>query len=66
MLSVRSSFPLPDPPQLAGKYQSFTEADVTRLREAGYEAAFMDVAAGVGAYVKHLLGTPVAAGAGAR
>ncbi len=47
---------IPFPAQLAGKYQSFTEADVTRLREAGYPGEFMDVAKGVGAYVDHLLG----------
>ncbi len=49
---------IPFPPQLAGKYQSFTEADTTRLREAGYPGEFMDVATGVGSYVQHLLGTP--------
>jgi ADP-L-glycero-D-manno-heptose 6-epimerase len=49
---------IPFPAQLAGKYQSFTEADMTRLREAGYPAEFMDVATGVGSYVQHLLGKP--------
>jgi len=47
---------IPFPTQLSGKYQSFTEADMTRLREAGYPGEFMDVAQGVGAYVDHLLG----------
>ena len=47
---------IPFPQQLAGKYQSFTEADVTRLRESGFPGEFMDVATGVGSYVQHLLG----------
>ena len=42
------------PPQLVAKYQSLTEADLTKLREAGYSAAFMDVEQGVSAYVKEL------------
>ena len=40
------------PPQLAGRYQSFTEADLSQLRAAGYDAQFMDVGTGVAAYVK--------------
>jgi ADP-L-glycero-D-manno-heptose 6-epimerase len=43
------------PPDLAGRYQSFTEADVTRLRAAGYEAAMLDVAEGVARCVRALL-----------
>jgi ADP-L-glycero-D-manno-heptose 6-epimerase len=39
------------PPQLAGKYQSYTEADITRLREAGYAEPFLGVAEGVERYV---------------
>jgi len=46
---------VPFPPQLAARYQSFTEADLTRLREAGYDSEFMDVADGVAAYVKERL-----------
>jgi ADP-L-glycero-D-manno-heptose 6-epimerase len=42
------------PPQLVGKYQSFTEADLTRLRAAGYQAPFRTVEDGVAAYVKEL------------
>jgi len=45
---------IPFPPALAGKYQSYTQADPARLREAGYAAAFMDVEQGVAAYVKEL------------
>ncbi len=37
------------PEALKGKYQSFTQADVTRLRAAGYDAPFLTVEEGVGA-----------------
>jgi len=43
------------PPQLVGKYQSFTEADLSLLREAGYSGEFMSVERGVASYVEHLL-----------
>ena len=46
----------PFPPQLLGKYQSFTEADLSRLRSAGYPGEFMAVEQGVSAYVKALQG----------
>jgi ADP-L-glycero-D-manno-heptose 6-epimerase len=46
---------VPFPPQLGARYQSFTEADRTQLRAAGYEGEFMDVAQGVAAYVKERL-----------
>jgi ADP-L-glycero-D-manno-heptose 6-epimerase len=46
---------VPFPPALAARYQSFTEADLTQLRGAGYEGEFMDVAQGVAAYVKERL-----------
>jgi len=42
------------PPQLAGKYQSFTEADLSKLRAAGYPGEFVDVEKGVASYVKDL------------
>ena len=45
---------IPFSPPLVGKYQSYTQADLARLREAGYSAAFMDVEQGVSAYVKEL------------
>ena len=44
------------PPALVGKYQSFTEADMARLRAAGYPGEFMNVEQGVAAYVKELQG----------
>ena len=46
---------IPFPPQLVGKYQSYTQADLTRLREAGYEGAFRSVEEGVADYVRELL-----------
>jgi ADP-L-glycero-D-manno-heptose 6-epimerase len=45
---------IPFPPALAGKYQSHTEADLGRLRAAGYAGEFMPVEAGAAAYVKEL------------
>ena len=41
---------IPFPQALVGKYQCFTEADLTRLRQAGCDHAFVDVATGVGRY----------------
>ena len=46
---------IPFPLQLAGKYQSYTQADLSRLREAGYEGAFRPVEQGVAEYVRELL-----------
>jgi len=45
---------IPFPPGLRDAYQSFTEADIGALRSVGYEADFMDVAAGVNAYLDRL------------
>jgi ADP-L-glycero-D-manno-heptose 6-epimerase len=45
---------IPFPPALVGKYQSFTEADLTRLRAAGYTSEFKTVEQGVAAYVAEL------------
>ena len=42
------------PEALKGKYQSFTQADTTRLREAGYDAPFATVQQGVDRYVRLL------------
>ena len=42
---------IPFPEALVGKYQSFTQADLTRLRATGCDHVFADVAAGVEAYV---------------
>jgi len=44
------------PAALKGKYQSFTEADISALRAAGYGDAFHTVAEGVTKYVQRLAG----------
>jgi ADP-L-glycero-D-manno-heptose 6-epimerase len=44
------------PDHLKGRYQSFTEADISALRAAGYDRPFRDVAAGVKAYLTWLEG----------
>jgi ADP-L-glycero-D-manno-heptose 6-epimerase len=43
------------PEALRGKYQAYTQADLTRLRAAGYRQPMADVAQGVAAYVAWLL-----------
>lgn len=43
------------PEALKGKYQCFTEADLTLLREAGYSEKFLSVQDGVRRYVQVLL-----------
>jgi ADP-L-glycero-D-manno-heptose 6-epimerase len=45
---------VPFPPGLIDKYQSFTEADLGRLRAAGYTREFRPVEQGVAAYVAEL------------
>jgi ADP-L-glycero-D-manno-heptose 6-epimerase len=45
---------IPFPDALKGKYQSYTEADVTALRKAGYKKEFLTVEQGVGRYVVQL------------
>ncbi|MFA7268707.1 MAG: ADP-glyceromanno-heptose 6-epimerase [Sterolibacterium sp.] len=42
------------PEDLKGKYQSFTQADLSNLRKAGYRDDFATVEQGVGQYVKQL------------
>jgi len=49
---------VPFPDALKGRYQSFTEADIGALRDAGYDAPMLDVAAGVGRYCERLLAGP--------
>jgi len=46
---------IPFPPALVGKYQSFTQADMSRLRGAGLPGDFMSVEQGVAAYVAQLI-----------
>lgn len=45
---------IPFPESLKGKYQSFTQADITALRRAGYKKAFLTVEEGVGRYISRL------------
>jgi len=45
---------VPFPDALRGKYQSFTQADLTKLRQAGYDAPFASVEEGVSEYVQWL------------
>jgi len=45
---------IPFPEALKGKYQSFTQADLAKLREAGYAAPFQTVEQGVANYVPWL------------
>jgi ADP-L-glycero-D-manno-heptose 6-epimerase len=47
---------VPFPDHLKGAYQSFTEADISKLRDAGYQEAFADVASGVRQYMDWLNG----------
>jgi ADP-L-glycero-D-manno-heptose 6-epimerase len=42
------------PDHLKGRYQSFTEADISKLRAAGYNGGFRDVETGVREYVAWL------------
>ncbi len=45
----------PFPEALKGKYQAFTQAHIQKLREAGYDHAFLDVQNGVARYAQWLL-----------
>ena len=45
---------IPFPDHLKGNYQSFTEADLTKLRNAGYDAPFKTVQEGVKEYMEWL------------
>ncbi|MGE0081404.1 MAG: ADP-glyceromanno-heptose 6-epimerase [Thiohalomonadaceae bacterium] len=47
---------VPFPEHLKGRYQSFTEADMSKLRAAGYDAPFKTVEEGVGLYMQWLNG----------
>lgn len=46
---------IPFPGDLQGKYQSYTQADLTVLRNAGYQAPFLTVEQGVTRYCRQLL-----------
>ena len=45
---------IPFPEALKGKYQSFTQADLSKLRQAGYDAPFASVEEGDAQYVQWL------------
>ena len=45
---------IPFPESLKASYQSFTEADISALRAAGYSRAFRDVRAGIKDYLDAL------------
>lgn len=49
---------VPFPDKLKGRYQSFTEADLTRLRAAGYDGEFLTVEQGVERYMEWLKENP--------
>jgi ADP-L-glycero-D-manno-heptose 6-epimerase len=49
---------IPFPPELAASYQSFTQADISALRAAGYGAPFKDVRAGIASYLDALGSSP--------
>jgi ADP-L-glycero-D-manno-heptose 6-epimerase len=48
---------IPFPDALKGKYQSFTQGDVSLLRESGYTEEFLTVEQGVSRYVSSLTAT---------
>ena len=48
---------IPTPEAIRDRYQYFTEADMNRLRAAGYDQTFTTLEDGVGAYVKGFLNT---------
>ena len=45
---------IPFPDHLKGSYQSYTQADMTKLRSAGYDAPFKTVQEGVALYLRWL------------
>jgi ADP-L-glycero-D-manno-heptose 6-epimerase len=47
---------IPFPDTLRGKYQCLTQADLTKLRQAGYQAPFTEVETGVACYMRWLIG----------
>lgn len=48
---------IPFPDALRGKYQSYTQADITALRDSGYAESFLSVEQGVARYVEQMLKT---------
>ncbi len=50
---------IPFPDALRGKYQSYTEANMKSLLEAGYDRPFLDVTEGVARYVAWMTGATI-------
>ena len=50
---------IPFPDHLKGHYQSFTEADISSLRQAGYDKPFKTVQEGVRAYLDYIKENPM-------
>jgi ADP-L-glycero-D-manno-heptose 6-epimerase len=46
---------IPFPDALRGKYQSYTQADISALRSIGYTEPLLNVEQGVGRYIEHML-----------
>lgn len=46
---------IPFPEDLRGRYQSYTQADISALRAAGYDAPFLTVEQGIARYCERLL-----------
>lgn len=46
---------VPFPESLKGRYQSFTQADISALRRAGYKKPFLTVEEGVNRYIRRLM-----------
>ena len=46
---------IPTPEDIRDKYQYFTEANMTKLRDAGYAQAFLSLEDGIGGYVQGFL-----------
>ena len=49
---------VPFPEKLKGAYQSYTQADISKLRKAGYKDEFLNVQEGVKKYLDRLEGWP--------
>ena len=47
---------IPFPAELVGRYQNHTEADISRLRDAGYDTPCAELEQGVAGYVAYLRG----------
>jgi len=45
---------IPFPKHIENAYQSFTQADITKLRSVGYDSSFLDIRAGVKSYLDTL------------